>query len=81
MIAFKIDMSVGTLLECAQQFANPGTANGRWCISRHIPLPRGKAQLSANNLCIQNSSLKKPKLQKSPYPKSFSKHQNPKTLY
>ena len=43
MIAWKIDMRVGTLAVRAQQLANAGNANGRCCIARHFPLPRGIA--------------------------------------
>ena len=41
IIAWKVPWKIGTLLERAQQLANPGNADGRWAIARHVVLPRG----------------------------------------
>ena len=43
IIAWKVPLKIGTLLERAQQLSNPGNANGRWAIARHVVLPRGIA--------------------------------------
>ena len=42
-IAWKVPLKIGTLLERAQQLSNPGNANGRRAIARHVVLPRGIA--------------------------------------
>ena len=42
-MAWKVPLKIGTLLERAQQLANPGNADGRWAIARHVVLPRGIA--------------------------------------
>eukprot|EP00439_Symbiodinium_sp_Y106_P074363 s1077_g14.t1 len=43
IIGWKVPLKIGTLLERAQQLANPGSADGRWAIARHVVLPRGIA--------------------------------------